>query len=274
MNTLKSVAAALLLIVILGAMACGPGEPAVTQIVVEVTATPEPTATQVPTYTPLPTHTPYPTYTPYPTLTPIPTATPRPTPKPTLPPPTATPTIVAAVPTPFLPMPETWDQTGNWYRDHAYENQLKAIYTELGMTGQFTAATLDADPDEVEFADLALTLVCIDGAKVVMLTPYTEYVPPTIDTYLVGIWDYGAEDWVSGAIEYFYSPTLNDIGSSIVVTNNIQIRRVMEVLHQSNPHRNHALGGGMYDSEEGGEVILAQWDATGIKDAVEYLGCF
>ena len=44
MNTLKSVAATLLVLVILGAMACGPGEPPVTQIVVEVTSTPEPTA--------------------------------------------------------------------------------------------------------------------------------------------------------------------------------------------------------------------------------------
>ena len=43
MNTLKSVAAALLVTMILGAMACGAGEPAVTQIVVEVTSTPEPT---------------------------------------------------------------------------------------------------------------------------------------------------------------------------------------------------------------------------------------
>ncbi len=54
MNKPPFVIAALLLTVILGMMACGPGEPEDTQIVVEVTATPEPTATPVPTPTATP----------------------------------------------------------------------------------------------------------------------------------------------------------------------------------------------------------------------------
>ena len=80
MNTPRFFTAALLLTVILGAMACGPGEPAVTQIVVEVTATPSPR----PTRTPIPivvevtaTPSPRPTRTPIPTII-LPTATPMP----------------------------------------------------------------------------------------------------------------------------------------------------------------------------------------------------
>ena len=170
----------------------------------------------------------------------------------------------------------TWERTGNWSRDAAYENDLKAFYGETSETGQFTAATLDADPGS-EFADLAFSLVCIKGSKVLLLTAYSGYVPPVMDAYLFGIWDYGADDWKSGAVEYYDDPFLNDIGSSIVIINNIQIRRMMEIVNEFHLDRNpgHVLTGGIYNSTNESEApLLAEWDTTGITDALEYLGCY
>ena len=77
-NIPKVVAAVLLVPIILGATACGPGEPEVAPVFVEVTSTPSPIPPD--TATPYPTYTQFPTYTPYPTLTPVPTATKPPAP--------------------------------------------------------------------------------------------------------------------------------------------------------------------------------------------------
>lgn len=150
---------------------------------------------------------------------------------------------------------------------------MEAIYG-ASATGKF--ATLDADPG-TGFADLAITLACINGSKVLMLTPYSGYLPPTVDAYLVGIWDYGVEAWLDGAIEYYNNPILNDEGSGIVISNNIQVRRIMEMFHQADriQNPNQVLTTGVYNSQDDTEVpFLAEWDTTGLDDAIQYLDCF
>ena len=225
------------------------------------TYTPYPTHTRYPTATPLPTYTPYPTATPYPTYTPAPTATPEPTPTPT-PRPTATP-----------PAP-TWQGSGHWYRDTELEMSLDAVYRDIapGIEYDERMATLDAGPEST-WADLSLTLGCVNDTPIGYLFPYTLVVPAGVDTYTVGIWDQTAGVSVDHLGDY--PVTLTDDGSGLFITNRVVLRRIVNLLEQaaSGLPEGQRLVAGMWESSADDGGLWTDFEPGGSRDALRYLGC-
>ena len=193
-----------------------------------------------------------------------------PTPFPTLP----IPVLLVEPSMPIL-VPEVvpeWESTGNWYRDHEYETSLNAALEAQGTDAKSRVATLDAPP-ELLASDLSLSVGCFTGAKVMYLTPYTFVVPPSVDTYVAGIWNTEAGEWVE--VLHYRNPILTDDGSAIYVSNNAQIRGIVEVLRKAdkNVDPNLKLSVAAWDSAaEGG--LLSNFDPTGLDDALAYLPCY
>lgn len=248
-------------------------------------ATPYPTLEPLPTPEPLPTYTPYPTYTPFPTPIPVPTATPSPTPAPVptaTPRPTPRPTIrPTRTPTPRptrTPTPEInqWRPTGYWSHDPSYEKVINEVLESRGLGGEARIATLDAIPTAWA-ADLSLSVGCIAGIGVVYLIPYTFEVPPSTNTYAVGMWNGETDEWVDDDLGWYKDPVLTDDGSGIYIANQAQVRQIVRILEKANRNRNPdlALNAGMFDSENDDvEGMWAEFDPTGLQDALRYLGCF
>ena len=262
------------------------------------TYTPAPSATPRPTLEPLPTYTPYPTLEPLATLEPLPTHTPLPTleplptytpyPTPTTPMPTATPTprptrspTATPRPTPRptrtpTPEPSQWKPTGYWSQDLAYESVINEALKSEGFDGQARVATLDAMPTAWS-ADLSLSVGCIAGAGVVYLAPYTFVVPPSIDTYAVGMWNEETNEWVKDDLGWYKNPILTDDGSAIYIANQAQVRQIVRILEKANQNRNPdlVLNAGMFDSQnDDAEAMWGEFDPTGLQDALRYLSCF
>ena len=220
-------------------------------------------ATPYPTYTPAPTAEPYPTYTPAPTHTPAPTATPYPTPEP----------LPTAMPSPTPPAP-TWRGSGHWYRDTDYEMVLDAVYRDIAPWVEYDVgmATLDAGP-ESRWADLLLTLGCVNDTPIGYLFPYTFVVPTGMDTYTVGIWDHTAGVFVDHLGDY--PITLTDDGSGLFITNRVVLRRIVNLLEKavSGLPEGQRLVAGMWEggADDGG--LWTDFEPAGWRDASRYLGC-
>ena len=255
-----------------------------------------PTATQQPTYTPLPTFTPYPTLTPSPTGTPYPTYTPAPTPEPLpthtpYPSPTLRPTYTPfptsrplPTHTPYpTPTPEptlvptnepTWQETGHWYRDSAFEQALHEVLQDLspGAKVDVRMASLDADPSR-EGADLYLTLGCLDSLRVGYLWSYDQPIPASVDQYKVGIWDESKRVWVGQGVET--SVTLTDDGTGVYIANRASLREIVRLLKMSSSGlpADRYLNAIAYDSDTDGVDYWSEFDAAGVADALRYLGC-
>ena len=258
------------------------------------TALPAPTqaatATPYPTSTPRPTYTPYPTFTPTPTPTPVPTATPTPTPTPT---PTATPTasptpVPTATPTPMptatasptpsptpTPTPAKWVSSGNWYRDVAWESQVRELVGQPNDDQRYKIATLDPDPELL--AEIILSLGCIDGLPVAYLSPYSGQVPSRVDAYMVGIWDSTEREWLDIHYHSYEDPFVTLDGGAIYICNRVQVRQIVNALRfadDQNPSR-LAFNTGMYDlSDDNWLGIWGEYDVSGLDDTLAYLDCF
>ena len=226
-------------------------------------ATPYPTYTPAATAEPYPTHTPYPTATPYPTYTPAPTATPEPTLTPT-PHPTVTP----------VPTAPTWQGSGHWYRDTELEITLDTVYRGIapGIEYDVRMATLDAGPDSI-WADLSITLGCVNDTPIGYIFPYTFVVPAWVDTYTVGIWDHTAEAFVDRPNDY--PAALTDDGSGVFITNRTVLRPIVTLLEQAAsglPEGQHLVAG-MFDSSVDDGGLWTDFEPAGWRDASRYLGC-
>lgn len=137
-------------------------------------------------------------------------------------------------------------------------------------------ATLDAIATAWS-ADLSLSLGCIDGLGVVYLTPYSWVVPPSVDTYAVGVWNEKTDSWVEGDLGWYKDPLITDDGSAIYVTNQTQLRQIIRILEKANQNRNPdlVLNVGMFDSKNDDmEDLWGEFDPTGLQDALQYLPCF
>ena len=214
---------------------------------------------------PLPTPTPTPTRppTPTPVSTPTPTPAPTPTPSPT---PTVTPT----------PKPE-WESTGYWYRDEAYEAALREYAEELGYKGeeiQVQFATLDADPSG--WADVGLSFGCIDGSRAVYLAPYSYYVDPSTDRYVIGARNSRTGDWDDSNTRWYRNILVTDDGSAIYVLNNAQASEMMRIVEtvDASQDRDLVLTTGMDNSAVEGDGLWGDFDPTGLGDVLAYLTCF
>ena len=190
-------------------------------------------------------------------------------------PPPAPVSTAAPRPTP-APEPIQWESTGHWYRDLVYESFLNGVLKEEGLDGQSSGATLDAMPTGWA-ADLNLTLACITDLGVAYLTPYSWVVPPSADTYVIGMWDGEAGDWVQEGLGWYKNPLITDDGSAIYITNRIQLRQIITLLETALVNRNPdlTLNVGIFDSEN--EDVVELWgvfDTTGLQDALQYLPCF
>ena len=223
--------------------------------------------TVTPTPTRQPTATALPTPTSAPTPTDVPTATPAPTPPPT---PTATP-----VPSP-TPASE-WKGSGSWYRDSEWELALAEVFKEQGRDNlELRVATMDADPSAWS-SEVVLTLACLEDFRVAYISPYTYIVPESVDTYTVGIWDYGIENWSETDTLVYSDPVITDDGSSIYVLNSIQVRQIFNVV--LNAHQNQdadsKLNIGMYaEGDDNQTGLWSEFDTDGLDDALGYLACF
>ena len=230
--------------------------------------------TELPAPTPAATPTPRPTHTPFPsptrnqaanapvyvnlvaTLTPAPTPTVRPYQQPTQ-------------------TTNHWSETGNWYRDHEYENRVNAELKAQGYDQDASFASLDSVPDAWA-SQLHLTFGCVSGTKVAYFFPYSYLVPPEVDTYVIGIWDESADAWKDGDVHFYYDPILVDDGSGIFVANQAQVRQMFSIIQKAarQPNRNQALNAGMFADNDENIQFWGEFDVAGIQDVVEYLPCF
>ena len=238
-------------------------------IVPSLTPTPEATATATPTLTPTPapTATPEPTATPRPSPTPTPTLTPTPSPTPTatpLPTPAATPT----------PEPNQWEFTGYWSQSPDYEWTINEALDAEGYDGEARVATLDAIPTAWA-ADVSLSIGCIASLGIAYLTPYSWEVPPSVDTYVIGMWNDKTDSWEDDDLGWYSSPILTDDGSAIYVSNQAQVRQIIRILEKADQNRNPdlVLTAGMFDSNEDGLGLWGEFDPDGLKEVLQYLPC-
>ena len=168
-----------------------------------------------------------------------------------------------------------WEETGYWYRDLAWEAGFRAVLEEEERNIPLAIASLDADPTS-DLYDLYLTLVCADGLSWAYLSPYSEVVPPEVDVYAIGIWDYSTEAWRDG--EYYeYLVAVTDDESSVYIQGRAQLRQLVgmikKVLEEDNP--NHLFIVGIVDlTGETGIELWGGFDPTGFEDALDYLVCY
>ena len=301
-----------LLTAVLAMAACGQTEPVVTQVV--VTATPLPTvapsATPAPTYTPLPTYTPYPTLTsvPEPTWTPTlrvfmptPTLSPSPTRPPIIAPPTVAP-VPVVIPTPMplptlatpIPIPspvapvvlvstppatvvaaEEWESSGHWYKDTGWEAALASVVKETspGLEVDIAVATLDANPSGED--DLFLSLACLDDAPIAYLSPYILEFKDAMDVYTFGIWDKEERAFVDDFP--LLEVVKTDDESSIYISNRVVLNEIVGLLSQSAKGlpEFQSLTAGVWAQEDSDSVgFWSEFEAEGVEDAIEYLGCY
>ena len=241
-----------------------------------LTPTPEPTPTPVPTEAMMPTPTATPEPEPTPAPPPEPTATPEPasTRRPTATPePTAMPTSTPA-PTPTA-TPVPWTRTGHWYRDTAREEAISRRSKAMGFSGYTRVATIDANPD-AEPAGLSLSLACIESGRYGYLSPYSRVVPPKADAYFVGIWDRRRDELVERDSRLYFHPTLTAAGSEIITESEGQLQRILRVLTAAarNENPDLVLAAGIFDSRrEELEEVWAEFDVTGLDEALRYLPC-
>ena len=109
------------------------------------------------------------------------------------------------------------------------------------------------------------------------LAPYTFVIPPSIDTYAVGMWNEETNEWVKDDLGWYKNPILTDDGSAIYIANQAQVRQIVRILEKANQNRNPdlVLNAGMFDSQnDDAEAMWGEFDPTGLQDALRYLSCF
>ncbi|MYC38089.1 MAG: hypothetical protein F4X66_14415 [Chloroflexi bacterium] len=137
-------------------------------------------------------------------------------------------------------------------------------------------ATLDATPDSAD-QDLAFSLGCIGPTQVGYLSPYSGEMLDYVDTFVFGIWDDAAGEYLADHEHFYSSPVLTDDGLSIYITNNAQLRQIITTLTHAAEGMEPAqsLVSGMWDQDDDDDFGLwSEFDSAGIGDALWYLGCF
>ena len=161
----------------------------------------------------------------------------------------------------------------------SYELALNAVLESQGFDNSAQVATLDADPTGWGF-DLSFSLACVTGHRIAYLAPYSFVVPPSVDTYVVGMWNDEAGSWVEDGLGWYTSPILTDDGAAIYLTSRAQLRQIIAVLETANENQNPnlVLAIGMFDSTnedvEDVRELWGQFDPTGLQDVLQYLPCF
>ena len=145
-----------------------------------------------------------------------------------------------------------------------------------GFEGQAKIVTLDAMPTGGR-ADLSLSLGCVAGVGVAYLTPYSYVIPPSADTYAVGIWDEKADGWVQSSLGWYKNPVLTDDGGAIYATNQAQLRQIIRILEEADRNRDPdlVLNVGIFDSKNDDvRGLWGEFDPAGLQNALQYLPCF
>ena len=174
------------------------------------------------------------------------------------------------------PEPSQWTSTGNWYQDLAQESIFNAAFEAQGVDTSSQVATLDANPAGWG-SDLRFSLGCITGQQLGYLIPYAYVVPPSVDTYVVGMWNDEAGSWVEDGLGWYTSPVITDDGSGIYLTSRAQLRQIIAVLETANENQNPdlVLAIRMFDSTNAdARGLWGQLDPTGLQDVLQYLPCF
>ena len=224
------------------------------------TPTPMDTPTALQVYTPFRAHSPDPTGIPLPTTT----STPR----------NMADTSQTARP---IPSPNKWLGGGNWLRGIQSEEYLAYSMKERGEHRRDVhIVALNPHPDGWA-EDLQLQLVCINDRRSMYVRPFKQDVPPDVDSFVVGMWDFASDDWMAGEIHLYYEPVLTNDGGSIYLNDQVQIQQVFAVIQ--NAHRsmniNQVMIIGIYASDDDPDSGLwSEFDPLGFEDAVEYLPCF
>ena len=106
------------------------------------------------------------------------------------------------------------------------------------------------------------------------LTPYTFIVSADIDTFAFGIWDLGSEKFVDDIPN---QPAVRtDDGSALYISNRVVLSGMTRLLREaaSGLPRGQALTAGMWASGVGDSGMWGDFNADGLQDALDYLGCF
>ena len=147
---------------------------------------------------------------------------------------------------------------------------------DLGLGSDYDArfATLDADPTNTISGEIFLSLGCVDDVPGGWLTPYTFIVSAYVDTFSVGIWDRGTEKYVENIPNQ--PATRMDDGSGLYISNRGVLSEITRLLREaaSGLPQGQVLTAGMWTSGVDGSGMWAVFNADGLQDALDYLGCF
>ena len=125
------------------------------------------------------------------------------------------------------PSPNKWLGSGNWLRGIQSEEYLAYSMKERGEHRRDVhIIALNPHPDGWA-EDLQLQLVCINDRRSMYVRPFKQDVPPDVDSFVVGMWDFASDDWMAGEIHLYYEPVLTNDGGSIYLNDQVQIQQVL-----------------------------------------------
>ena len=147
--------------------------------------------------------------------------------------------------------------------------------TEPTVNFEIRGATLYPTPESTD-KELGLSLACFGPDQVAYLSPLSGVVPEYVDQYLFGIWDNNNEEFLESPWYSSSSPTLTSTGTDIYISSDAELRQILEMLTYAadglEPGQTLAAGMGKSGNEFRG--LWSDFDAAGIDDALQYLGCF
>ena len=98
-----------------------------------------------------------------------------------------------------------------------------------------------------------------------------------MDAYFVAIWNEITEKFVEGDSAFYYDAVITDDGSALFISHRLQIDNIIRMLEKldQNRHPELELSINMFDSEDDdAEEFWADFDPTGLRDALAYLPCY
>ena len=176
-----------------------------------------------------------------------------------------------------VPTPSSWQKSGNWYRDYDFESDISRLFAGSGVgIADVKVATMDVGP-AASSRDLFLTLACVGDERALFISPYSFAVPGEADAYVVGMWDYVAEEWSDDNLVWHHHPVVTDDSSTIYVSGSVQLRQILQILFHAYREQgaDYGLSVGMVSSaDENWPGLWGDFDVHGLHDALTYLGCF
>ena len=158
---------------------------------------------------------------------------------------------------------------GRWdYRPLSKTSRLHRVSMRTPMMCKWRF--FDSDPQQT--SHLYFALACIGPTQAGYIVPYGD-MPDGVDTYTIGIWDDVAGRFASGA--FTGDANITDDDSSVYIQNRATLALALDMLRR-------AVSGELSSGQvfyaglslTQGPGLGAEFDPTGLNDALAYLECF